>query len=122
MVSRLWNKLLGVLKRHSATARLSCDGTIMEYTHDEYCDLLSPLVARNGRAGTDAGEYVVCDPERRHRDDDVFRQLEQRCRRTGIVTRTSLMNAVYRRVVRTLTNEYAIIAIFGYQLMKRALH
>jgi hypothetical protein len=66
---------------------------IMEYTHDEYCDMLLTLGACNSRAGTAAREYAVRYPGRRHPDANVFRRLEQRLHETGRVTPTALVNA-----------------------------
>ena len=87
------------------TVGLSDDGTIKEYTYEKSCDALSALVA-----GSDAREYVVRYPGRRHQYADVFRRLEQRRRETGTVTRTARVDAGHRRTVRTLANKYAIIA------------
>jgi hypothetical protein len=92
------------------TAGLSCDRVIMEYTHDEYCDMLLTLGACNSRAGTAAREYAIRYPGRRHPDANVFRRLEQRLSETGIVTPTALVNAGRSRNVRTPANEDAIIA------------
>jgi hypothetical protein len=49
---------------------------IMEYTHDEYCDMLLTLGACNSRAGTAAREYALRYRGRRHPDANVFRRLE----------------------------------------------
>jgi hypothetical protein len=65
----------------------------MEYTHDEYCDMLLTLGAYNSRAGIVAREYALRYPGRRHPDADVFRRLEQRLRETGSATPTALVNA-----------------------------
>jgi hypothetical protein len=92
------------------TAGLSCDRMIMEYTHDEYCDMLLTLGARNSRAGTAAREYKLCYPGRRHSNANMFRRLEQRLRETGSVTPTALANAGRPRTVRTPANEDVIIA------------
>jgi hypothetical protein len=82
----------------------------MEYTYDEYCDMLLTLGDCNSRAGTDSWEYALRYPCRRHPDANMFRRLEQRLRDTGSVTPTALMNAGRPRTVRTPANEDAIIA------------
>jgi hypothetical protein len=92
------------------TAGLSCDRMIMEYTHDEYCEMLLTLGACNSRAGTAAREYALRYSGRRHPNANVFRQLEQRLCETGSVTPTVLVNAGRPRTLRTPANEDAIIA------------
>jgi hypothetical protein len=82
----------------------------MEYTRDEYCDMLLTLSACNSRAGTAAREYALRYPGRHHPDANVFRRLEQRLRETGSVTPVALVNAGRPRTVRTPANEDAIIA------------
>jgi hypothetical protein len=52
----------------------------MEYTRDEYCDMLLTLGTCNSRAGTAAREYTLCYPGRRRPDANMFRRLEQRLR------------------------------------------
>jgi hypothetical protein len=44
---------------------------IMEYTRDEYCDMLLTLGACNSRAGTAARVYALRYPGRRHPDANV---------------------------------------------------
>jgi hypothetical protein len=83
---------------------------IIEYTHDEYRDMLLTLGACNSRAGTAAREYALRYPGRRHLDANVFRRLEQRLHETGSVKPTALMNAGRPRTVRTPANEDAIIS------------
>jgi hypothetical protein len=92
------------------TAGLSCDWMIMEYTHDEHCDMLLTLGDCNSRAGTAAREYALRYPGRRHPDGNVFRRLEQHFRETGSVTPTALVNAGRPRTVRTPANKDAIIS------------
>jgi hypothetical protein len=91
-------------------AGLSCDRMIMEYTHDEYCDMLLTLGACNSRAGTAVREYALRYPGRRHPDANVFRRLEQRLRETGSVKPTALVKAGRPRSVRTPAYEDAIIS------------
>jgi hypothetical protein len=57
----------------------------MEYTHDEYCDMLLTLGASNSGAGTPAREYALRYPGRRHPDANVFRRSQQHLRETGSV-------------------------------------
>jgi hypothetical protein len=92
------------------TSGLSCDRMIIEYTHDEYCDMLLTLGACNSRAGSAAPEFALHYPCRRHPDANAFRRLEQRLRETGSVTHTALANAGRPRSVRIPPNEDAIIA------------
>jgi hypothetical protein len=54
------------------TARLSCDRMIMEYSHNEYCNMVTTLGACNSRAGTAAQEYALCYPGQRYPDSNVF--------------------------------------------------
>jgi hypothetical protein len=68
------------------TAGLSCDRIIMEYTHDEYWDMLLTVSACNSRAGTAAWAYVLCHLWQCHPDANVFRRLEQHPCETGSVT------------------------------------
>jgi hypothetical protein len=56
----------------------------------------------NSRVGTAAREHALGHP-----DADVFRRLEQRLRETGIVTRTTHVNAGRPRTARTPANEDA---------------
>lgn len=67
-------------------AGVSCDRLIMEYTHDEFCDILLPLGACNNWAGTAAWEYALCYPAWCHPDAEVFWQLEHHLREKGSVT------------------------------------
>jgi hypothetical protein len=83
----------------------------MEYTHDEYCDMLLTLGACYSRAGTAAREYALRYPGRRHPDANVFRRLEQGLRETGSVTPTALVNAGRPRTVQTPANEDDIITV-----------
>jgi hypothetical protein len=82
----------------------------MEYTHEEYCVMFLILGTCNSRAGATAREYALRYPGRRHPDNNVFRQLEQRLHKTGSVTPTALENAGRPRTVRTPANEDVIIA------------
>jgi hypothetical protein len=68
--------LLGVLNKQ-CTAWVSCDRMIMECTREE-CTC-------NRRAGTAAREYALRYPGPRHRDANVFRQLEHLLCETGSV-------------------------------------
>jgi hypothetical protein len=81
------------------TARDSCVRTIMEYTHDEYCDILLALGTCNtcSRAGAAAQEFALPYSGRRHPDANVFRQLEQRL----LETPTAHVNADRPRAVWT---------------------
>jgi len=58
------------------TAGLGCDRMMMEYTHDEHCDMLLTVGACNSRAGVAAREYAIPYLGRRHPDANVFRRLE----------------------------------------------
>jgi hypothetical protein len=82
---------------------------IMDYTHNEYCNMLLTLGVCNSFAGTAAREYVLHYPGRRHPDANVFQRLEQRLRKTGSVTPTALVNAGHPWIVWTPANEDAII-------------
>jgi len=44
----------------------------MEYTHDEYCDMLLTLHACNGQTGTDPLEYALRYPGPRLPYADVY--------------------------------------------------
>jgi hypothetical protein len=59
------------------TAEPFCEKMIMEYTHDECCDMLLTLGACYSRAGTGAREVAVHYSGRRHPDANVIRRLQQ---------------------------------------------
>jgi hypothetical protein len=92
------------------TAGLSWDRMIMEYTHDEYCDMLFTLGACNSRAGAAAHEYALCYPGRHHPGTNVFWRLELCLHETGSVTPMALVNAGCPWTVWTTANKDAIVA------------
>jgi hypothetical protein len=98
---------LGLLKTY-CTARVSSDWMIMEYTHDEYCDMSIILGACNSRAGT-AARY----PGRRYPDANMFRRLEQRLRETRNVTTTAHVNAQRPPTVRHQPVKVSSLAAMG---------
>jgi hypothetical protein len=53
-------------------AGVSNDRVIMEYTYDEYCDMLLTLGTYNSRAGTTPREYILRYSGRRHTDANMF--------------------------------------------------
>jgi hypothetical protein len=79
------------------TAGLSCDQTIIQYTHDEYCNMLLTLGSCNSRAVNDRREFAQCYPVRRLRE-------------TRSMTCKALVNAARPRTVRTPVDWGAIIA------------
>jgi hypothetical protein len=86
------------------------DRMIMEYVHDEYCDMLLTPGTCNSQGGTAAREYALRYPGRLHPDVNVFRRLQQHLCETRIVTPTANMNVGRPRTARTLANEDSIIA------------
>jgi hypothetical protein len=60
---------------------------IMEYTHDEYSNMILTLDSYNSRAGTAEREYAL-----RYPDPNVLPRLEQRLRETGNVRPTAKVN------------------------------
>jgi hypothetical protein len=102
---------LGVLNAHSAQqGSFVIEWSCVEYTHEEYWNMLLTQGACNTEDRTAAREYALRHLGWRHPDANVFRLLEQRLRETGSVTPTALVNAGRPRAVRTLAKEYAIIA------------
>jgi hypothetical protein len=73
----------------------------VEYTHDEYCDMLLTLGTCSSRAGTVAREHTLRYSGQRHPDANVFRRLEQCLLETGSVTPTAHVNAGRPQSVRT---------------------
>lgn len=56
---------------------------IMNYTHNEYVDMLMCLGAANGVAAIAVRDYAQRFPNRRHPNTNVIRRVEQRLRETG---------------------------------------
>jgi hypothetical protein len=82
--------LLSLLKTQCA-AGVSCDWMIVEYTHDEYCNMFVSLGTFNS-CGVPAQEYVLRYPSQHHQDANVFWRLEQHICGAS-VTRMRHMNA-----------------------------
>lgn len=72
LVTTIHSACLGILKPRSAQKGVSCDQMIVQYTHDEYCDMLLTLGISNSRPGTATREYAQFFPGRRHPDADVL--------------------------------------------------
>jgi hypothetical protein len=89
-------------------AGVGCDRTIMEYAHDEYCDMLLILSTCNSRSGTVAREYELHYPGRRH--PDAVSTIGAVSPETESVIATTHVDAGRPRTIRTPAKEDAIIA------------
>jgi pyrimidine deaminase RibD-like protein len=85
---------------------------IMEYTHNEYCDMLLTLGTCSSRAGTVARECALRHSGQRHPDANAFLQLEQCLLETENVTCTTHVNAGRPRSVRTLANAQTLFIVW----------
>jgi hypothetical protein len=84
---------------------------IMEYAHDEFCDMLFSLGTCNGRAGIAPREYALRYPGPCHADAVIFRQLGWLLRQIGSVMPTAQVNAVRSQIVLTPANENTITEV-----------
>jgi hypothetical protein len=100
----IYSTLLGVLEAHSEHKGSSCDRMIMDYTHNEYCDILLTLSTYTRWAGTVAREHVLRYPGQHHSEANAFGQLEQCLCETGGVTPMAQMNAARPWAVQTPAN------------------
>jgi hypothetical protein len=101
------------------TAGVGCDGRIIKYTYDEYCDMLWTLGTCNTPASTAAREYALYYLGRCHPDAEVFRGLEQRLRGTGSVIPTAHVNTGRPRTLRTPANEDTMIVVGGTRAVEK---
>lgn len=81
----------------------------MEYTFNEYSDMLLCLGAMDGVAAAAAREYAARYPGRRHPDANVIRRVEARLRETGQLMPV-VANRGRQRTVRTPALEEQILA------------
>ena len=58
----------------------------MEYSNDEYCDMIFILGQYNNQANVAARRYAKIYPHRRHLGRNIIGRAEIRFRETGIVT------------------------------------
>lgn len=101
LVMTIYSTLLGVLTQW--TAGVSNHQMLMEYTHDEYCDmLLFP--------GTAAWEYALHWPGQHQPVTNVFHWLEKCLCETGKVAPMAYINSGCPQTVQTLTNEDVVTA------------
>jgi hypothetical protein len=93
-----WQRVVRCSQGAQCTTGVRCNRMIMEYTHDEYCDVPLVLGTCSSRAGIAAREYALHYP-----DTNVFRRLEHRLHETRNVTPTAHVNTGRPRIVRTPT-------------------
>jgi hypothetical protein len=95
------------------TVRQSCDRKFMEYTCNEYWDMLLTVGASDSWAGTALWECPYCYPGWCYPDDNMFRWLEQCLWKTGSLTLPACVRVGCLQTVQTLATKHAIIAAVG---------